>query len=175
MSNRYSFEHLDRTDDIPQHEPGAKLDTGKPRCSLVLGAFANALLEVSRVGTFGADKYSDNGWLEVPNGQQRYADALHRHLLLDASGEVVDSESELSHKAHAAWNALAILELELRLKTIEAAREELLAGGRVLVHGKHSGVLVKHPEPAPLGRVWVRMDISYDLIAYYLDYVESID
>ena len=96
------------------HEPGAKLDAGKTRLWLVMGGFARALEHVGRVGTVGALKYSDNGWLEVPAGVERYTDALLRHLLAEARGEVFDPDSELAHAAHAAWNALARLELMLR-------------------------------------------------------------
>lgn len=95
------------------HEPGAKLDAGKIRASLVLGGFSRALAEVSKVGTFGAAKYTDNGWRTVPNGFERYSDAQIRHLLQEASGEQVDPESGLLHAAHTAWNALARLELLL--------------------------------------------------------------
>lgn len=96
------------------HAPGAKLDAGKPRCGLVVLGFPRALLEVSRVGTFGANKYTDHGWKTVPNGIERYTDALLRHLFDEATGEVHDKQSELHHAAHAAWNALARLELMLR-------------------------------------------------------------
>jgi hypothetical protein len=95
------------------HQPGAKLDAGKVRAGLVLGGFARALWQVARVGTFGAAKYTDNGWISVPNGQERYTDALHRHLMAEAMGEASDSDSNLLHAAHAAWNALARLELLL--------------------------------------------------------------
>lgn len=90
---------------------GVKYDLGKPRPSLVLGAMAKALYEVAKVATFGAEKYSDNNWLLVENAKQRYTDAMYRHLL---SGEGFDPESGLRHAAHAAWNALARLELELQ-------------------------------------------------------------
>lgn len=96
------------------NEAGAKLDQGKIRPHLVLGAFANALVEVSKVGTFGANKYSDNGWLSVPDGQQRYSEALLRHYLIEQTGETIDPDSGLLHAAHFAWNALARLELQLR-------------------------------------------------------------
>ena len=92
---------------------GKKDDSEKPRCSLVLGDFARALLAVSQVGTFGARKYEDHNWLKVENGFERYSDALVRHLL-QGSYEPYDNESGLSHAAHAAWNALARLELILR-------------------------------------------------------------
>lgn len=98
------------------HSPGAKLDAGKVRPGLVLGGFANALLEVAAVGTFGANKYSDNGWLSVPNGLARYTDAMLRHHFAEAGGEELDEDSGLRHAAHRAWNALAVLELALREK-----------------------------------------------------------
>ena len=93
-----------------QHEAGAKLDAGKPRPWLVLGGFRMALMEVVKVGTFGAKKYSDNGWLSVPNGQSRYLDAAFRHLL---APEIRDHESDLPHLAMAIWNLLAVLELRM--------------------------------------------------------------
>lgn len=95
------------------HEAGAKLDAGKLRAGLVLGDFSRALTEVCAVGTFGANKYTPHGWLSVPDAQQRYTDAMMRHWLKDQAGETVDPDSGLSHKAHFAWNALAILELAL--------------------------------------------------------------
>lgn len=95
-------------------EPGAKLDAGKPLVALVLGDFSRALLAISEVGTFGADKYSPHGWLSVPHGEDRYEDAKLRHLLYRHSGELIDQDSGLLHAAHEVWNALASLELYLR-------------------------------------------------------------
>lgn len=91
---------------------GAKLDANKNRLGLVLGGFSQALELVGLVGTYGANKYTDNGWLTVPNGVERYTDAMYRHLLKNAQGELVDSESGLEHLAHATWNLLAIVELK---------------------------------------------------------------
>lgn len=96
------------------HEAGAKLDHGKNRMGLVLGGFARALEEVGRVGTFGANKYTSNGWVSVPNGVERYTDAMYRHLMKEAQGEVIDPDSKTYHAAQAAWNALARLDLMLR-------------------------------------------------------------
>jgi hypothetical protein len=90
------------------------LDYGKIRLGLVLGDFARALNAVGEVGTFGARKYSDGGWIEVPNGVERYTDALFRHLLHEHIGEHTDPDSGLLHAAHSAWNALARLDLILR-------------------------------------------------------------
>jgi hypothetical protein len=96
-----------------QHEPGAKLDAGKPRPALVLGGFSRALEAVAEVGTFGAAKYTDNGWRSVPDGPQRYTEAMLRHWLADPGGLSPDPDSGLAHAAHLAWNALARLELML--------------------------------------------------------------
>lgn len=98
------------------HSPGAKLDAGKPRPALVLGGFARALLAVSAVGTYGAVKYTDNGWQEVPNGISRYDDAKLRHWLYEKAGQECDVDTEELHAAHEAWNALARLDLILRKK-----------------------------------------------------------
>jgi len=96
------------------HVPGAKDDKVKPDLELVLGAFAQALMEVGEVGTFGARKYTRDGWLYVNRGVDRYSSALLRHFFQYKTGEFVDSDSKLSHLAHVAWNALAILELSIR-------------------------------------------------------------
>lgn len=93
------------------HEPGAKLDAGKNRVGLMVSDFPRALEAVAEVATYGANKYTEHGWVSVPNGIDRYTDAMHRHLLAEARGEKFDAESGLEHAAMAAWNALARLEL----------------------------------------------------------------
>lgn len=95
------------------HEPGAKLDAGKPRLGMVLGGFARALDAVGEVGTLGAEKYSDGGWRDVPNGEARYTDAMLRHWIAEARGETRDPQLGVLHAAQLAWNALARLELML--------------------------------------------------------------
>lgn len=100
--------------EVEIHKPGAKDDGFKPRMDLVLGGFANALWEVVKVGTYGANKYSDNGWKLVPNGIERYGNAMLRHYFKYKKGEFIDKESDKLHLAHMAWNALAILELTLK-------------------------------------------------------------
>ncbi len=98
------------------HSTGSKLDAGKIRPSLVLRSFARALWAISEVGTFGANKYTDDGWMDVPNGINRYDDSGLRHFLKESMGEELDSDSKLEHAAHEAWNKLARLELLLRQK-----------------------------------------------------------
>lgn len=93
---------------------GMKYDGGKPRMDLLLSGCPNALEQVSQILTFGAQKYAAHSWQTVPQGEDRYLAALLRHLTAHGKGEVNDPESGMSHLAHAACNALFILELEAR-------------------------------------------------------------
>lgn len=99
---------------ISPHEGGAKLDAGK---SPVLQGFMNyfplAISAVSDVSGFGARKYTWGGWRSVEDGENRYGDALMRHIIYESHGPL-DKDSGLLHAAHAAWNAMARLELMLR-------------------------------------------------------------
>lgn len=99
---------------IDAHTKGAKLDAGKVRPELIIRGFARALLEVAKVGTYGANKYTDDGWEVVPNAKKRYSNAGLRHKLKRYIGELVDDESKILHLAHECWNLLAELELTLR-------------------------------------------------------------
>ena len=94
--------------------PGFKDDSSKPDVDLVVGSFASALLEVSKVGTFGARKYSRDGWKTVEDGEDRYTSAMLRHYFDEKCGLEFDEESGLLHAAHLAWNALARLEFKIK-------------------------------------------------------------
>ena len=98
------------------HVPGAKDDKGKPMAGVLLD-FSRALQTVVDVGTYGAKKYTRTGWATVPEGSQRYLDAMMGHLLaMDVDPDGLDKETGLPHLAHIAWNALAVLELQARRK-----------------------------------------------------------
>lgn len=103
-------------------EPGAKLDADKNRIGLMVAGFAGALEAVATVTTFGAKKYSAGGWRSVPDGIDRYTDALYRHLMAHARGELTDPDSGLPHMAQAAWNALAVLQLQIDHQALGAGR-----------------------------------------------------
>lgn len=98
------------------HVKGAKDDKGKLRMGLVISGFIPAILEVCKIGTFGANKYTANGWQEVEQGYDRYEDAMWRHWSAFKMGEANDPESGFPHLAHFAWNALAILTFYLKGK-----------------------------------------------------------
>jgi hypothetical protein len=87
---------------------GAKYDEGKLRWGLLPWS---SVEDVVRVLMYGAEKYEDNSWQRVENGQERYLDALTRHLVEIQKGHVTDSESGLSHMSHVACNALFLLYL----------------------------------------------------------------
>lgn len=92
-----------------------KHDEGKsPVMQGCLQYFPRALKAVADISGFGFQKYGSwGGWREVDNGLNRYTDGLGRHLLAEQIEGPRDSESNLLHAAHAAWNALARLELML--------------------------------------------------------------
>ncbi len=93
-----------------------KADTGKPRMSLLNVQFGKELMDVAQVLTFGAEKYPkpplDDSWRDVPNGIQRYQDALLRHFhKAFVEGEQLDPESGKSHIAHMQCNLLFLSQL----------------------------------------------------------------
>ena len=87
-------------------QQGLKYDTGKPRIYEMIEDFKEPLTEVAKVWAFGADKYAKHNWAYVDNAEDRYSNALLRHML---EGDTRDDESGLLHASHVAWNALARL------------------------------------------------------------------
>lgn len=84
---------------------GKKYDEGKTRFDLYpLDAYKGC----ADVLTFGAQKYTANGWKSVPNAVPRYYAALIRHLNAQmkyieegGAGLNPDEESGLAHLDHA--------------------------------------------------------------------------
>jgi hypothetical protein len=104
-------------------EPGAKLDKGKsPIYRGAISYFPRALMAVAEVSLYGANKYSWKGWESVPDGFNRYTDALGRHLVKEEIEGPYDLEimndprfpAEILHAQQVAWNSLARLELLLK-------------------------------------------------------------
>lgn len=89
---------------------GVKYDGEKPQMYLLPPL---ATLEVGKVLTYGANKYSPDNWRKVPGLQDRYASAAMRHILANSAGELVDDETELSHLAHAICCLMFMLEDKL--------------------------------------------------------------
>lgn len=88
---------------------GQKHDHEKPRTDLVP---PRPVMEMARVLAYGAGKYADNNWREVPDATRRYIGAALRHILQFMSGEKLDPESGLSHLAHAFTSIAFVIELD---------------------------------------------------------------
>ena len=86
-----------------------KYDNGKPRYDLLP---AGAIDDLTKVLTFGAEKYAANSWRGLENGLERYRAALLRHTFAIQAGELIDPESGLPHSAHVMCCAAFINELE---------------------------------------------------------------
>ena len=77
---------------------GLKYDSGKLNWSLMP---FGALQEVVKVLEFGSQKYAPNNWMYVDNADERYWNAAMRHLIAYKTESTNDSETGLSHLAHA--------------------------------------------------------------------------
>lgn len=91
-------------------DEGLKYDDGKLQYSLFP---SNVLAEIVKVLTYGARKYAPENWRKVANGNQRYLDALYRHVEAWRAGEWLDPESKLPHLAHAACCVIFLLGINL--------------------------------------------------------------
>lgn len=88
----------------PAEPEGRKDDKGKPRPSLLpFDVLYKAILPALE---HGAHKYGRDNWKIVPDGENRYLDAMFRHLLAHLCGERIDEESGLPHIWMAATNML---------------------------------------------------------------------
>lgn len=92
---------------------GVKYDGDKIRMDLLP---PRAMLEVAKVLTFGAKKYSPDNWRKVDGLGWRYLSAEMRHVNAWQRGETDDAESTYHHLAHAICCLSFILEDELMKK-----------------------------------------------------------
>lgn len=95
---------------------GAKADFGKvPVVRGGLHYFPRAITAVAELSAIGAKKYSWKGWESVPDGINRYGDAMGRHeLRIEGDYTRRDLDTGVLEATAVAWNALARLELILR-------------------------------------------------------------
>ena len=92
---------------------GVKYDGQKPRWDLLP---LKVVEEVVKVLTFGSKKYADDNWQIVPGGRKRYFAACMRHLAAWQGGEAVDSETGVSHLAHAVCCLIFVLWFDMNHK-----------------------------------------------------------
>ena len=98
----YEYEKTNINDNL-------KYDDGKTQMGLVFTGLSKPLLEIGKVLTYGAKKYKAHSWQNLKDAEERYTDALYRHLNAFHQGENTDQESGLLHLAHAATNLLFLL------------------------------------------------------------------
>jgi len=91
-------------------ESGRKFDGEKPAMDLMPPLME---LEVSKVLTFGAQKYDAENWRHVPDLHTRYRSAAKRHINALRRGEKYDEESGLHHAAHAVCCLMFMGEIDL--------------------------------------------------------------
>lgn len=114
-----------------QQGKGEKHDSGKARLSLLHFGF---LEPIARVREWAVDgKYPDKcGWdVSVPNGKERYTDAMMRHLFACFNGheislDILDEESGLPSWNHVLCNMMFLdkkLRDEQKLKLAKAEEE----------------------------------------------------
>lgn len=100
--------------DLTDDGKGKKYDNGKPLVGTLCRVFPRALLAIGQCIEFGTHKYpKPDNWKLVDNAYNRYQDSMMRHYIKSQMGEERDRETNLLHLSHAAWNALAVLELYL--------------------------------------------------------------
>lgn len=101
----------EETNDKPKKiMSGLKNDGEKVRWELVP---PDAVNEVAKVLTFGAHKYADRNWEKGMEWSRVYG-ALQRHMAAWWGGEDTDSETGLSHLAHAGCCIMFLLSYEKR-------------------------------------------------------------
>lgn len=90
-------------------EQPIKRDEGKLPLHETIFGFRRALVEVAKCAQYGhTHGYAKNSWRLLD--RQRLKNAQFRH---EFEGDSTDTTSGLPNAAHAAWNALAYLELLL--------------------------------------------------------------
>lgn len=88
---------------------GYKEDNGKTRWGL-LGF--EALEEIAKVMTFGANKYASYNWAKGMS-YERVFSALLRHLIAWYNGENIDQETGINHLAHAGCCLMFLLSYQI--------------------------------------------------------------
>lgn len=94
--------YFSQSEDETQETEAMRFNAGKIRYDLIPPEF---IREVAEVFTFGAKKYKPNNWKGfTPEQQEEIKGSLLRHIYAYLEGEENDSESGLSHLAHAGCN-----------------------------------------------------------------------
>lgn len=94
-------------DKAPGYEARVKNIEGKPPMALISSIF---LEQLAQVLAHGSRKYSANLWRVEPMPYTHEISSIMRHIAAFNRGEDLDSESGLSHLAHAACRLMFLVE-----------------------------------------------------------------
>lgn len=94
-------------DNVALIKEGVKHDNGKPLIGDMIIDYKTQLLELCKVFEHGTKTYGLGNWKQVENGEERFTNAMIRHLLRE--DEVYDEETGLLHAAQVFFNAGARL------------------------------------------------------------------
>jgi hypothetical protein len=108
MKHNFETAFKQMTEQLTQQLGAIKYDQDKLPMHLLS---TYSLEQMARVLQFGAQKYSAHNWRNGFAWSRPYSAAM-RHLLAWNSGESVDSETGISHLAHAACCLMFLIELE---------------------------------------------------------------
>ena len=89
---------------------GMRFNTNKTRFDLIPASWSRVLAQIL---TKGAVKYAPRNWEKGLSWSETLG-SLHRHLDKWVSGETHDEETKCHHMGHVAWNALALMTMQLR-------------------------------------------------------------
>lgn len=89
---------------------GLRYNSGKVKFGLIPGHWTRVLAQIL---TVGAKKYAPRNW-EKGLVHSEILDSLHRHLDSFLKGERYDPETKCHHLGHVAWNALALMTMDLK-------------------------------------------------------------
>ena len=128
---------------------GLKLDSGKLAYHLL---DAEALAEQVAVLTYGGILYEPGNWAHVEDADDRYFDALQRHLRDARRGRSIDPESSLLSLAHAACCIHFLLAIELRDGEHAPLEERLKVAVENAKRLREKRLAVSAPAPAP--EIW---------------------
>jgi hypothetical protein len=113
-SDTQQMQDWNNADVVQEQSPGTKYDQDKLQYSLIP---SYALEQIAKNLTVGLKKYKErDNWKKVQGAEQRYLDALYRHLEAHRRGELYDTDSsvpDMLHMAAVAVNAMFLLEFML--------------------------------------------------------------
>jgi hypothetical protein len=98
------------TDQQTEKKEGMRFNDNKMRFDLIPLEWE---VELARVLTIGAAKYTEDNWLKGMPWKKIYS-SMVRHANKFRSGMSLDQETRCHHLAMVAWNALALMSYEMR-------------------------------------------------------------